>query len=1102
MKRLRFLWMMLLLFLPWLYADVHINENGIVGTGSTGAIHVNQDLHNDGQFVYAHSHIRFFGEGTSNVLGSSGLYVRRLVLDKNSDSFLYLLEPVGVSDSLLLLSGTMDCPGSRSQSAPVTANVTRRDQVIAQKEITQSFEQSKTRKKSARKAAPRTGIAESMFSFESSSRVSERQPLNVTERDGSMTLADQATIRVGNGSMEQSPSLNGGYHLIYRNQVTTGAELVSDPNALRKLTVDLPEGTLTLDKNAWINQALIVDSGLLDTGGFTLTMGEFAPVVGYPDDIIGNLTGTAVDVGTNSYSNSTFLFYIGPGTTIGNLYPLVFTEPELVGPSQSIKRQWFLDSDIAPNERNMQFAWYASEDNGLDLSSVQLWRSDSRAQWFAFGHPLDMSGSGSLRVLTAYDVSEFGWWEIAPALFDLSETAIHVGDIPVGETTVTSFTITNLTDDNQYGYVFTPDWITAELATRTRAARKLERQPDNDRNETDRSYQYYSVGPSSVAEITLHCAPQTPGDFSETINVRMTSNGYPTRVLSLSGRGIMPDIDVSPTAVEETLAQDETQNVPVTIENVGLLQLDYSIDCGTVLLNTSFDGNFPPNGWETQTLEGAGTWEQAFTAGHTDRWSACANWRNLHDSRLITPSFDVSSTTELSYWIRSQDIPYYGGMFNVEITTDGYHWTGLDSFNQNTLTQQFEHRTLDLSSYSGSTVRLAFHAWDNFEANGVYLDDILVKDTEPVSWLSIDSSTGSITPHGYDTINIQLDTIGLSDGAYTSGLLIESNDPLESLLSIPITMNVQTATCQVTTSEIDFGTVILGENSFGHFTIHNTGNATLEGNISAPDTYDVSLHSRSRISRREDTEDRFESTREILTISVPAGESRNYSTTFTPNAIGDFEDVLTITHNAPGSPDEITLISSVITVPTVITSAVTNIGTDSAIVSGEVAQTGGTDVTARGICWDTRSGPTLDDDYTDEGSGTGTYSSTLSNLQPDTHYYARAYAINAAGTDYGIQLDFHTLALGPPSAPQDVLITVTESGIYLSWNEVTDAEEYAIYRVDDPSTSDWGDPIGTTAGTNWLDTEPLRNGMAFYRITAVRNVRPVILESSNDSVRK
>ena len=71
-----------------------------------------------------------------------------------------------------------------------------------------------------------------------------------------------------------------------------------------------------------------------------------------------------------------------------------------------------------------------------------------------------------------------------------------------------------------------------------------------------------------------------------------------------------------------------------------------------------------------------------------------------------------------------------------------------------------------------------------------------------------------------------------------------------------------------------------------------------------------------------------------------------------------------------------------------------------AIIAGNVIHDGGGTVSARGVTWDTSTNPDIgDDSYTASGSGTGTYSITVSGLTPSTTYYFRCYATNEAGTD-------------------------------------------------------------------------------------------------------
>ena len=97
-----------------------------------------------------------------------------------------------------------------------------------------------------------------------------------------------------------------------------------------------------------------------------------------------------------------------------------------------------------------------------------------------------------------------------------------------------------------------------------------------------------------------------------------------------------------------------------------------------------------------------------------------------------------------------------------------------------------------------------------------------------------------------------------------------------------------------------------------------------------------------------------------------------------------------------------------VTLPTLTTIAVSNITDSSAVSGGIITNDGGTTVTARGICWDTTSNPTISNNHTTDGLDTGSFTSNMTGLLAGTTYYVRAYATNAIGTAYGNEIYFTT----------------------------------------------------------------------------------------------
>ncbi len=99
--------------------------------------------------------------------------------------------------------------------------------------------------------------------------------------------------------------------------------------------------------------------------------------------------------------------------------------------------------------------------------------------------------------------------------------------------------------------------------------------------------------------------------------------------------------------------------------------------------------------------------------------------------------------------------------------------------------------------------------------------------------------------------------------------------------------------------------------------------------------------------------------------------------------------------------------------PVVNTRPVYSIGITTAGSGGSVTSGGDAAVTARGVCWSLASNPAINGFHTTDGTGTGDFASSLSNLIPGQSYYVRAYATNSYGTTYGQNIKFTTKRENP-----------------------------------------------------------------------------------------
>lgn len=137
---------------------------------------------------------------------------------------------------------------------------------------------------------------------------------------------------------------------------------------------------------------------------------------------------------------------------------------------------------------------------------------------------------------------------------------------------------------------------------------------------------------------------------------------------------------------------------------------------------------------------------------------------------------------------------------------------------------------------------------------------------------------------------------------------------------------------------------------------------------------------------------------------------------------------------------------------TLTTTAVTSITGSTAISGGNISDDGGSEITARGVCWSTSPNPTIADNITSDNTGDDSFISNLSGLTPDTTYYVRAYATNYVGTAYGNNMVFSAI---PPGQVSDI-----DGNTY---NTITIGTRVWMAENLKTTSYDNGDEIGTTS---------------------------------------
>jgi hypothetical protein len=101
-------------------------------------------------------------------------------------------------------------------------------------------------------------------------------------------------------------------------------------------------------------------------------------------------------------------------------------------------------------------------------------------------------------------------------------------------------------------------------------------------------------------------------------------------------------------------------------------------------------------------------------------------------------------------------------------------------------------------------------------------------------------------------------------------------------------------------------------------------------------------------------------------------------------------------------------------IPTLTTTSITDITATTAKAGGNIADDGCVEITDRGVevsLGGIRGGPTFFHKIP-MGTGTGSFTGTLTGLKPSGYYWVKAYATTSAGTAYGKLISFKTLSSG------------------------------------------------------------------------------------------
>ena len=178
-----------------------------------------------------------------------------------------------------------------------------------------------------------------------------------------------------------------------------------------------------------------------------------------------------------------------------------------------------------------------------------------------------------------------------------------------------------------------------------------------------------------------------------------------------------------------------------------------------------------------------------------------------------------------------------------------------------------------------------------------------------------------------------------------------------------------------------------------------------------------------------------------------------------------------------------------------------NIGAGTATFKGSILSLGDLGYTERGFVYATVHNPTIGDTKAiAEGSGTGEFSSTATQLEEGKVYYIRAYATNSKSTVYGEEIEMDYTAVMPVVKTVSIVSkniaegVATFKGNVVSLGDLACTERGFVYSTTNTPTIDNNKVTasGTGTGTFTATASQLQEGKTYYIRAFVTNKKGTV----------
>jgi hypothetical protein len=406
----------------------------------------------------------------------------------------------------------------------------------------------------------------------------------------------------------------------------------------------------------------------------------------------------------------------------------------------------------------------------------------------------------------------------------VNPTLLEFGDVIIGETATQEFTITNIGSLTLSGSIETP--LAFTISEAGKAAWK----------EAMKNSISFSIAPNTSQNFNITFEPLNTQCYSANTYIYSNDPDQATFNLGVTGCGILgPNLVFDPASFNVSLPVDGMTTKLLNLTNNGDVQLDYNAHIVFSDPSKAVENVYPTNSnYNTGTTNGTTKTQVSMVRGWDDEdgWfkfdvssipvGATINSVELYAyvnetyypywSATSLPIDPVASTaSEIRTWVEAHSengTAYYYGNESSSFPTGWHNWMLSTQANTDLETALLNGWfAVGMDSRDNSTsYYIVFDGWN--ESNPPYL---VVDYTynPPYTWLTLDGgnvTSGSLLVNEHASINVGFDATELAEGTYNADIYLNSNDPDEPMVIIPVAL--------IVTDELQLNVTVMMEGPF------------------------------------------------------------------------------------------------------------------------------------------------------------------------------------------------------------------------------------------------------------------------------------------------